>query len=68
MEVPGSENIPESGLCQETGGVVGVLHVSHGYGGVGHPVVDHRVHGYRHGVPGQHLGVDSDVSGGGVEI
>ena len=41
---------PEGGLCQEAGGVVGVLHVGHGDGGVGHPVVDHSVHRHRHRV------------------
>ena len=41
---------PEGGLCQQAGGVVGVLHVGHGDGGVGHPVVDHSVHRHRHRV------------------
>ena len=66
MEVLSAEDVPECGLCQEPGGVVGILHVSDGYGGVGDSVVDHRVHGHCHGVPGQHLGVDTRVSGGGV--
>ena len=32
-----------------------VLHVVGGHGGVGDPVVHHRVHRHRHRVPGEHL-------------
>ena len=37
------------------GAVVSVLHVGHTDGGVADPVVDHRVHWYRHAVLGQNL-------------
>ena len=35
--------------------MMGVLYVSDGDGGVADPVVDHGVHGDRHGVLGQNL-------------
>ena len=44
MQVLGSQHIPQRGLGQQSGGVVGVLHVGNGDGGVGDPVEDHRVH------------------------
>ena len=44
MERLGAEDVPQGGLGQQPGGVVGVLHVCHRDGGVGDPVVDHRVH------------------------
>ena len=37
------------------GGVPVVLHVVGGHGGVGHPVVHHRVHGQGDRVSGQNL-------------
>ena len=55
MEVLRAEDVPERGLRQQPGGVVGVLHVGHRHSGVGHPVVDHGVHGNRHRVFGQDL-------------
>ena len=44
MQVLGTQDIPQGSLGQQPGGVVGVLHVGHGDGGVGHPVEHHGVH------------------------
>ena len=40
----GPQDVPKSGLGQEPGAVVSVLHVGHTDGGVTDPVVHHRVH------------------------
>ena len=37
------------------GAVVGVLYIGHTHDGIGHSVVDHRVHGHSHAVLGQKL-------------
>ena len=50
MQGLGAEDVPQRGLCQQPSGVVGVLHVGHGDGGVGHPIVDHSVHRHGHRV------------------
>ena len=55
MKILGAEDVPQSGLGQQPGAVVGVLHVGHAHGGVTDPVVDHRVHRHRHAVLGQDL-------------
>jgi len=51
----GAQHVPESGLGQQPGRPVRVLHVGNGHCGVVDPVVDHRVHGYRHAVLGKDL-------------
>ncbi len=55
MEVLGTQDVPERGLRQQSGGVVGILHVGHGHRGVGHPIVDDGIHRHRHGVFCQNL-------------
>ena len=50
------KDVPQGGLGQQPGGVVGVLHVGHADRGVADPVVDHGVHRDRHRVLGQNLG------------
>ena len=62
VEVLCAQNIPECGLGQQPGGVVGILHVGHGYGGVGDPVVHHSIHRHRHRVLGQDLEGLSEVT------
>ena len=64
MKILGAEDVPQSGLGQQPGAVVGVLHVGHAHGGITDPVVDHRVHRHRDTVLGQHL--QGVVSGAGV--
>ncbi len=56
VEVLCSQDVPERGLSQESGGVVGVLHIGHGHSGVGHTVVHHCIHRHRHRVSCQYLG------------
>ena len=55
VQVLGSENVPQRGLGKEARRMVGVLHVGHGDGGVGDPVVYHGVHRHGHRVLGQNL-------------
>ena len=50
MERLGAEDVPQGGLGQQPGGVVGVLHVGHGDGGVGHPIVHHGINTHCHRV------------------
>ena len=66
MKILGAEDVPQSGLGQQPGAVVGVLHVGHAHGGITDPVVDHRVHRHRDTVLGQHLKGGGALSGAGV--
>ena len=65
VQILGSEDVGEDGLGEEGGGVVGVLHGGLAECGVADPVVDHRVHGYCHRVPRQHLVQMEEMEDGG---
>ena len=55
VEILGAEDGPQSGLGQQLGAVMSVLHVGHTHRGIADPVVDHRVHRDRHAVLGENL-------------
>lgn len=55
MKRSGAQHVAQSRLSQQTGGVVRVSDVRHGYRGVGHAVVDDSIHRHCHAVFGQHL-------------
>ena len=53
VKVLSAEDVPQGGLGEQPGAVVGVLHVGHADGGVTDPVVDYRVHRHRYAVLGE---------------
>lgn len=55
-QVLGTEDVPEGGLSQQTGGKVSVGHVGHGGDGVTDAEVHHSIHRDCNRVFGQDLG------------
>ena len=55
MQVLGTQDVPQRGLSEEACRVVGVLHVGHRHGGIGHAVVDDSIHAHCHRVLGENL-------------
>ena len=55
MQIFGAEDVAQRRLGQQPGRVMGVLHVGHRHGCVGHAVIDDGVHRDCHAVPRQHL-------------
>jgi len=67
MQVVCTQHIPKSSLCQQSRGMMSILHVRDGNCCVGYPVVDNRIHRDSHGIFGQNL-LGRDVKGQGSQI
>lgn len=54
--------VPEGGLGEEAGRVVGILDIGHRYCRIGDAVINYSVHGYGNAVLGQHLEWENNLA------